>query len=171
MQYILIFFMIFLPEQAKQDGELLAKKLPVYIQVNGVTETANLEALLRVQLDEKKFTVIGREELDKLSKAETKKTVDRNYSQIKKDLEKGNDAKDLMMNTLASITPVANKLTVTVVLNKQGKMDSCYYAVAKTPFIPNKRLPVVPRRYVPDNIVRSGDLELLAKEIISMITK
>ncbi len=149
-----------------QTMELLSRQLPVCIQVNNFTEKTILESLIQEKLNEKNFRVISSADLGHLLTAAAKKAAERNSRRINKDT----DIAALAISTVNSLDPVAQKLTVTMVSNKQGNLDSCYLEIYKTPSKILKKVNPRPRFYVADSIVKKNDLQILCKEIIALST-
>jgi len=161
MYKLLLIFAITAAGYFTQGMELLSKKLPIFIQVNNFAEKNTLEILLQEQLTAKKFSMISKSDLDILVTAESKKAVQRNSFQVDNSM----DMSAWVNNAVNSIDPVAQKLIVTIVTDKQGNLDSCYLEIAKTPSPLQKKRIAKPRLYIADSTVKKNDLQILAKEI------
>ena len=146
--------------------ELLSKQLPIYIQVNNFTEKFILEKQIQEKLIKLSFSTISKDDLDGLLTAASKKAVDRNASQI----DKGTDMSAFVMSTVNSLEPVAQRLMVTMVSDKQGNLDSCYLEIYKTPSRMLKKGTVRPRLYIADSILKKNDLQMLVEEIVAVST-
>lgn len=166
MHKLLLVFAITTVGFFTQEMELLSKKLPIFIQVNNFVEKNALEIFLQDQLMVKKFTTISKSDLETLVIAESKKAVQMNAYQV--DLKM--NMSSWVNNAVNSMSPVAQKLTVTIVTDKQGSLDSCYLEIANTPAPLQKKRIAKPRLYIADCTVKKNDLQILAKEIIAVST-
>jgi hypothetical protein len=148
-----------------QTLQMLSKRLPVVIKVNDFGEAVELELLLRERLTEKSISVITQGKMMDLSYAESQRAAQRFHYQIRKDM----DMNAYVRNVMNAMSVVAERLTVTVVTDKQGLLDSCYFEVSKVPD-PNRKKGAIPRFYITDSVVKKGNLSLLAKEITEITT-
>ena len=149
-----------------QTMELLSKHLPVCIQVNNFNEKQVLEIMIQEKLNEKSFRIISSLELGHLITAAVKKATEQNSRAINKE----KDIATLAINTVNSLDPVAQRLTVTILTDGYGNMDSCYLEIYKTPSKVLKKITARPRLYIVDSIVKKNDLRALVEEIVAVST-
>lgn len=166
MYKLLLYFSFVSAGYFVQKTEWLSRQLPVYVQVNNFTEKPILEILIQEKLHEKSFRTISSADLGQLITAAAKKAAEQNSRGINKET----DIAALAISTVNSLDPVAQKLMVTMVSDKQGNPDSCYLEIYKTPAKILKKIAPIPRLYITDSIVKKRDLHILVEEIIAVST-
>lgn len=112
-----------------QTPDLLSRQLPVVIKLNDFPEATEFELMLRENLAPKGINVITVGQMQQLFSNESQRAALRYGSQI----TRNTDMNAYVEKVMTSIATVAKRLTVTVVTDKNGLPDSCYFEVTKIP--------------------------------------
>ncbi|HEX7757670.1 MAG TPA: hypothetical protein VF421_20135 [Niabella sp.] len=152
--YLLILFP-FLTSFADKE-RTLDIKYPLVVDVWKSASSSTIQNYLSLKLAEKRFKIISfRKAKDLL--------VEKFAEFVREDNHRLNDKTDVVAHTkmLMGLMPVVYQiLSVKIVEDGNGHIDSCFYAVTYTP--PGTKIEY---RLIPDSITKSNNPELLASII------